>query len=169
MPEGDEAPEGYVPFQAQDSRQTSIIHTLTRVGLLAYAAWALWLFQVLYRVTQTTGGASAGAWEQRAETLAFIGFIPSLPWLAAPAVAASVATWMAGPTQQLELAILLRLTRWTANALMGVAVVSIGFAMFGRSGGFGDVGTIAFRAGGVLGALAISTLCREAGRNAPGG
>ncbi len=166
---GDGTADGYVPFRPDSSRQTDIIRALTRVGILLYAAWAFWLFQVLYRVSQVSGGVSAGVWEQRVENLAFIGFLPNLPVLALVAVAASTATWMAGPTQQLELAILLRLTRWTANAFVVVALVSVAFAIFGVSGGIDEVGTIAFRIGGAIGAFAISILCREAGRYAPGG
>jgi hypothetical protein len=156
-------------IRSDSSRDTEIIKALTRVGLLLYAAWALWLFQVMYRVTQVAGGVSAGLWEQRVENLAFIGFLPNLPALGLVAIVASIATWMAGPTQQLELAILLRLTRWTANGLAGIAVVNVAFAVFGVSGGIDEVGTIAFRAAGGVGAYGISTLCRLAGRNAPGG
>ena len=148
---------------------TDIITVLTRVGIVLYAAWALWLFQVMYRVTQVAGGVSAGLWEQRIETLAFLGFLPNLSALALPAIAAAVATWMAGPTQQLELAILLRLIRWTANALIAVAILSVVVPVFGTSGGLDDVGTVAFRLSGAVGAFAISTLCLAAGRTAPGG
>lgn len=163
---GDDTP---VPTRSDSSRETMVIKTLTRVGIVLYIAWAFWLFQVMYRVTQVVGGVSAGLWEQRVEDLAFIGFLPNLPVLALVAVAASSATWMAGPMQQLELAILLRLTRWTANALIAVAAANVAFAIFGISGGLDEVGTIAFRASSGIGALAISMLCREAGRNAPGG
>lgn len=166
---GDATPDGYVRFDESPSRNTHIIKALTRVGILLYLAWALWLFQVLYRASQVAAGLSTGIWEQRVETIAFIGFVPNLAAFALPAAAASAATWMAGPMQQLELAILLRLIRWTANGLVVIAVLSIGFAIFGVSGGFDQVGTIAFRSGGAIGAFAISTLCREAGRNAPGG
>jgi hypothetical protein len=158
-----------VPTDSESKRDTDVIKTLTRVGIILYVAWAFWLFQVMYRVTQVAAGVSAGLWEQRIETLAFIGFLPNLPALALPAIAASVATWTAGPTQQLELAILLRLIRWTANALVAASVLSVVVPIFGVSGGLDDVGTIAFRLSGAIGAFAISTLCREAGRNAPGG
>ena len=166
---GDGTHDGHVLFDSADSRNTDLIKVLTRVGILLYVAWALWLFQVMYRVSNVAGGVSAGVWEQRIETLAFIGFLPNLAALALPAIAASAATWLAGPTQQLELAILLRLTRWTANALVGVAVLSIVIPAFGTSGGLDDVGTVAFRASGAIGAFAISTLCLAAGRTAPGG
>lgn len=166
---GDETPGEHVRTGSDSNRETDVITALTRIGILLYAAWALWLFQVMYRVSQVAGGVSAGVWEQRVENLAFIGFLPNLPVLALPAIAASIATWMAGPTQQLELAILLRLTRWTANALIAVAVISVAFAIFGVSGGIDEIGTIAFRVSGAIGAFAISILCREAGRQAPGG
>ena len=165
----DRPPDGRVPYDADSSRDTDVIRALTRVGILLFAAWVLWFFQVVYRVSQVAGGVSAGLWEQRVETLAFIGFVPNLAILALAAAAASTATWLAGPTQQLELAILLRLIRWTANVLVGVAILSVGFAIFGVSGGLDEVGSIAFRSGGAVGAFAISTLCREAGRHAPGG
>lgn len=165
----DGTPDGDVPFDASSTRTTDVIRALTRVGMLLYIAWALWLFRQLYRASQVAGGVSAGLWEQRVEALAFIGFVPNLPALALPAAAASAATWMAGPTQQIELAILLRLIRWTANALIVLALVSVAFAIFGVSGGPDEVGTIAFRTAGAIGAFAITTLCREAGRHAPGG
>ncbi|MFT4657835.1 MAG: hypothetical protein ACJAXA_000942 [Candidatus Aldehydirespiratoraceae bacterium] len=158
-----------MPPDSESNRNTNVIKTLTRAGIILYLAWALWLFQVMYRVTQVSGGVSAGLWEQRIETLAFIGFLPNLPALALPAIAASAATWIAGPTQQLELAILLRLIRWTANALAATAALSIVVPIFGVSGGLDDIGTMAFRLSGAVGAFAISTLCREAGRTAPGG
>lgn len=166
---GDQPPDRLVRSGSDSNRETDVITALTRVGILLYGAWALWLFQVMSRVSQVSAGMSAGLWEQRVETLAFIGFLPNLPALALPAVAASIATWMAGPTQQLELAILLRLTRWTANTLIVVAVISVAFSIFGVSGSIEEVGTIAFRTAGGIGAFAISTLCRRAGRHAPGG
>ncbi len=166
---GDATPDDYTPFDSSRSRNTNIIKALTRVGWLLYAAWALWLFQVVHRASQVSAGVSTGIWEQRVETMAFIGFVPNLAAFALPAAAASTATWMAGPMQQLELAILLRLIRWTANGLIVIAVLSVGFAIFGVSGGIDQVGTIAFRSAGAVGAFAVSTLCREAGRNAPGG
>ena len=150
-------------------RQTAIIHTLTRVGTLLYVGWVLWLFQIVYRVTQVAESQAAGLWEQRLETLSFIGFLPNLPAFALPAVAASIATWMAGPAQELGLAILLRIIRWTSNGLVVASALGVVVAIFGQSGGIDEVGTIAFRSGGVLGAAAISVLCLEAGRTAPGG
>ncbi|MGB3737643.1 MAG: hypothetical protein WA964_22015 [Ilumatobacter sp.] len=164
-----DTPDGYVPFSSDSSRNTDVIKALTRVGIVLYGAWVFWLFQVLYRVSNVSAGLGSGLWEQRVEDLAFIGFLPNLPVLGLVAVLASAATWLAGPTQQLELAILLRLTRWTANALVVVALLSVVTPVFGVSGGLDDIGTIAFRASGAIGAFAISTLCREAGRNAPGG
>lgn len=151
------------------AHRTSIIHALTRVGIVAYVAWTLWLFQVLYRTTQVSGQRFSGVWEQRLETLAFIGFLPNLPALAVPAAAAATATWLAGPTQELGLAILLRLIRWTANGLVVIGILGVLATIFGQSGGFDEIETIAFRASGAVGAVALSVLCLEAGRTAPGG
>ena len=164
-----ETPDGATPFDPGASRDADIIRAVTRVAILLYGAWVFWLFQVLYRVSRVSAGLGSGLWEQRVEDLAYIGFLPNLPLLVFVALLASVATWIAGPTQPLELAIVLRLTRWTANALVVIALLSVATPVFGVSEGLDDVGTIAFRLGGAIAAFAISTLCREAGRNAPGG
>ncbi len=58
-----------MPTDSESKRNTDVIKTLTRVGIILYVAWAFWLFQVMYRVTQVAAGVSAGLWEQRIETV----------------------------------------------------------------------------------------------------
>ncbi len=145
------------------------ITALTRVGILLFAGWTLWLFQVIHRVTQITDSQIASAWEERVEVLAFLTFPPNLSLIALAAAAASTATWLAGPTQTLQLAVLLRTLRWTANGLVVIAVLSILVELFGQPTGIDTIGTVAFRLGGVVAMIGISYLCLAAGRTAPGG
>lgn len=154
---------------SDDARVTGVIRSLTVVGTVSYIGWALWLFQQLYQTSQVGASRTAGIWEERIEAIGFMAFPPNLALLALPAAAAATATWLAGPTQQLGLAILLRLTRWSATGLVAVAVASTLETILGRSGGIDQVDSIAFRVGGGLIAGAIAYLCLEAGRTAPGG
>ena len=85
------------------------------------------------------------------------------------AAAAALASWLAGPTQDILLAILLRIIRWSANAVTMIAVLSVIVTIIGDAEGPDRLGTIAFRIAGALCASAVSYLCLAVGRTAPGG
>jgi hypothetical protein len=137
--------------------------------MLVYGSWAMFLLWVIDRARRTGATRFAGVWVQRLESLAFITFPPNAPVLFIAGSLASWATWQAGSTQALELAILLRLIRWSANAMIVLSVASaISFVVTDVEGP-DDRATFVFRLGGALFAAATSYLCREAGRNAPGG
>ena len=149
--------------------RSDAITTLTRAAMLVFAAWALFLLWALDRVRRTGATRFAGVWTQRLEALAFITFPPNAPVLFLAASAAAAATWLAGPTQSLELAILLRLIRWSANAMIIIAVASSISILATDVGGPDERATFVFRLGGALIAGATSYLCLAAGRTAPGG
>ncbi|MGA9275548.1 hypothetical protein [Ilumatobacter sp.] len=151
------------------ARTGSAIAALTRVGILLFAGWTLWLFQVMYRVTQLSESRFSTAWEERLQALAFLTFPPNISLFALAATAAASATWLAGPTQTLGLAVLLRSLRWTANALVVVAALSILVELFGQPAGIDTIETVAFRLGGLVALVGLSYLCLAAGRTAPGG
>ena len=146
-----------------------VITALTRVGTLLFIGWGMWLFQVMYRVTQLSESRLATVWEERIEALAFLTFPPNVSLLALAAAAAATATWLAGPTQSLGLAVLLRSLRWTSNVLLVIAVISVLIELISQPLGSDTVGTVLFRSGGVAAMIAISYLCLAAGRTAPGG
>lgn len=152
-----------------DSRVGGAITALTRVGVLLFVGWTLWLFQVMYRVTQLSESRLATAWEERIQALAFLTFPPNLSLIALAATAAATATWLAGPTQSLGLAVLLRTLRWTINVLVVIALASILVELFGQPTGIDTIETVMFRLGGLIGLVGISYLCLAAGRTAPGG
>ncbi len=155
--------------QPRQQNTGELIRALTVVGMLTYAGWVLWFFQVVQRASRVGASRFASAWEQKIEALSFISFPPNIPVLAVAAAAAALATWLAGPTQDLGLAILLRVIRWSANVVTVIAVLSVVSAVLGEGDGPDGAGTIAFRLGGASCAAAVSYLCLTVGRTAPGG
>ncbi len=152
-----------------DKGTGDLIRALTAVGMLTYGGWVLWFFQVVQRASRIGASRFASAWEQKIEALSFISFPPNIPVLAIAAAAAALATWLAGPTQDILLAILLRVIRWSANAVTVIAVLSVITVIIGEAEGPERSGTIAFRVGGAMCAAAVSYLCLTVGRTAPGG
>ena len=152
-----------------DARLGGAITALTRVGVLLFAGWALWLFQAMYRASQTAGTRFTSAFDERLEVLAFLTFPPNLSLLALAAAAAATATWLAGPTQSLGLAILLRTVRWSSNAVAATAAVAVISEILREPFGTDTIETVAFRSGGMIAACGLSYLCLAAGRTAPGG
>lgn len=155
--------------QPREQNIGELIRALTIVGMLAYGAWVLWFFEVVQRASRIGATRFASAWEQKIEALSFISFPPNIPLLAGAAAAAALASWLAGPTQDLVLAILLRVIRWSANALTVIALLSVVAVVIGEAEGPDRLGTVAFRLGGALCASAVSYLCLAVGRTAPGG
>jgi len=155
--------------QPRKQNTGDLIRALTVVGMLTYGGWMLWFFQVVQRASRIGASRFASAWEQKIEALSFISFPPNIPVLAMAAGAAALASWLAGPTQDIVLAILLRVIRWSANAVTVIAVLSVVAVIIGEAEGPDRLGTIAFRIGGALCAAAVSYLCLAVGRTAPGG
>lgn len=152
-----------------DARLAGVIRALTVTGALALAGWASFVFWAVSRATRVSASRIAGVWEERIETMSFLVLPPNVPVLALAAAAAAAATWLAGPTQELGLAVLLRLTRWSANGLVLLGVVSVVTQIVTDAEGPDRLGSLATRLGGTLMAAALSYLCLAAGRNAPGG
>ncbi len=90
--------------QPQQQHVSELIRALTAVGMLTYGGWVLWFFQVVQRASRIGASRFASAWEQKIEALSFISFPPNIPVLAVAAAAAALATWLAGPTQDILLA-----------------------------------------------------------------
>jgi hypothetical protein len=155
--------------QPRKQNTGDLIRALTAVGMLTYGGWVLWFFQVVQRASRIGASRFASAWEQKIEALSFISFPPNIPILAVAAAAAALATWLAGPTQDILLAVLLRVIRWSANVVTVIAVLSVVVVIIGEAEGPDRLGTIAFRLGGALCAAAVSYLCLAVGRTAPGG
>lgn len=152
-----------------ESHRGELIRVLTVTSALIYFGWVLWFFQVVQRASRVGATRFSNQWEQKIEALSFIAFPPNAPALALAAMAAAAATWMAGSMQSLPLAILLRIIRWSANALVIIGTSSVLAVIIGEAEGPDRLGTVAFRMGGILISVAISYFCLAAGRTAPGG
>ena len=137
--------------------------------MLSYLGWLLFFFRQVERMLRVGPQQFAGLWDQRIEVMSFIVLPPNIIVLVPAAACASAATWIAGPTQQLDLAILLRLTRWTANLQAGIAAVSAVSVAINDNGSPTWVGDVGIRVAGFVFAIAISRFCRAAGSTAPGG
>ena len=153
----------------EDRRRGDLIRSLTTIGALVFGAWVLWFFAVVQRATRIGASRFAGAWEERIEALSFITFPPNAPVIALAAAAACAATVLAGPTQDLALAVLLRLVRWSATLMALIGVASVVTVLLGEDPGPDRVGSIGFRLAGVLLHVAVAYACLAAGRTAPGG
>ncbi len=154
---------------ADDRRSADAIRTLTRVGALVYVAWLLFLFRQAFFAVRVDRSQLAGLWDQRIERLGFLSLPPNVAVLAIAAACAAGATWLAGPTQEIGLAVLLRITRWSANLLGVFAVAWVISSIVNDAEGPDLAGELAFRSGGLMMAVGVSYLCLAAGRTAPGG
>lgn len=154
---------------ADDLGQARVISVLTRVGSMFWLAWLLTLFNYVFDAARVRESQIGGTWDQRIERLGFASLPPNLVVLALAAACAATATWMAGPTQELGLAVLLRIVRWSANLVAVFAVAWIVSSIVNDTEGPNLAGSIAFRLAGGLTAAGISVVCLEAGRTAPGG
>jgi hypothetical protein len=151
------------------AQPASIIRTLTTVGGLAFVGWLAFVLRQSSLVRRVSASRFDGVWEQRLEVLSFIVLPPNIVVLAPAAAAAATATWLAGPTQELGLAVLLRLIRWSATVLGVIGILSIVNTLLSDFDNPSRLEDIALRTGGILIATAIVVLCRDAGRTAPGG
>ena len=150
-------------------RTSEIIRALTTAGWLAFAAWALFLFRQIGRALQVSEQAFAGIGEQRIEVLSFLVLPPNSLVIVPAAIAAATATWIAGPTQTIDLAIQLRLVRWAAVLQIGIASVSAVSIVVNETGSPTETQDIAMRLSGILSGLAVVVVTRAAERSSPGG
>ncbi len=164
----EDTPNGATPFDERSST-AAVIRALTSAGMLCYLGWLLFFFRQVERVFRVSPQRFAGLWDQRLEVLSFVVLPPNIVIIIPAAACASAATWLAGPAQELDLAILLRLTRWSVNLLGGIAAFSAVSTLITDSGSPTGVGDAAIRVGGMMFAIATSQFCRAAGRQAPGG
>lgn len=149
--------------------RAALLRALTNAGILCFVAWLLFLLRQADRVLRVTEQRFAGPWDQRIEVISFIVAPPNCLMLAPAAICAIAATWLAGPAQELDQAILLRIVRWSANLLVGIAALSIISIIVNESDSPFRVGDIATRVSGALVAVAIARLARVTERASPGG
>lgn len=163
------APESPTPAPRPGLGPPSVVRALTSAGKLCYLGWLLFFFRQVERVVRVSPQQFAGVWDQRLEVLSFIVLPPNILVLVPAAACAAAATWLAGPSQELDLAILLRLVRWTANLQAVIALTSAVSVVFNDTRSPTQVGDVAIRIGAFAFAVAISRFCRAAGATAPGG
>ncbi len=146
----------------------TVVGTLTTAGGLAFVGWLAFVLRQVSLVRRVRESQLAGLWEQRLEVLSFIVLAPNMVVLVPAAAAAATATWMSGPTQELRLAVLLRLIQWSAAAMIVIGALSIVSALFGDLDDAGRLEDVTLRIGGMLIAAAIIVVCRGAERTTPG-
>jgi hypothetical protein len=149
--------------------QLGLIRALTRSGLLLFAAWAVSLFWQLNQAVRVSSQPFAGLWDQRIEVLSFVVLPPNVLMLVPAAACAVAATVLASDDQQLDLAILLRLCRWSANLLAVIAIVSMLNSVINDVGSQSLIADIGLRASGLIVAVSVSTLCSVVERSTPTG
>jgi len=152
-----------------DTRLGTVVHTLTTVAGLCLAGWAAFLLRQISFARRVADSQLADEWERRIEILSFLVVVPNVAIFVPAAVAAATATWLAGPTQELPLAIILRLVRWSSALLVAIGVVSIFSSLINEVDSPAIVEEIAAPVGGILVASAMYIMCRDAGRETPGG
>jgi hypothetical protein len=164
----DDSPYGDVS-SGTERDLAGLTRALTSAGMLCYLGWLMFFFRQVERVLRVSPQRFAGLWDQRLEVLSFVVLPPNIIVVVPAAACASAATWIAGQSQQIDLAILLRLTRWSVNLMGGIAVVSATSTLITDNGSPTRVGDAAMRVAGFVFAVAISRLCKAAGSTAPGG
>ena len=146
----------------------SIVATLTTASGLAFVGWLAFVLRQVSLVRRVSSSEFAGTWERRLEVLSFLVLTPNIVALVPAAAAAAAATWMSGPTQELRLAVILRLIQWSAAIMIAVGGLSVLSTLFGDLDGAGRLEDVALRIGGMLIAFAIVIVCRGAERTTPG-
>ena len=152
-----------------DTRVGDVVHTLTTVAGLCLAGWLAFVLRQVSFARRVADSQLADEWERRIEIVGFLVAVPNVAIFVPAAAAAATATWLAGPTQELPLAIILRLARWASVLLVAIGVVSIVSSIVNEVDSPAIVEEIASPVGGILVASAMYVLCRNAGRTAPGG
>ena len=151
------------------SDRAALLRALTTAGILCFAAWLLFLLRQLERVITVSEQRFAGPWDQRIEVLSFIVVPPNILLLVPSAICAVAATWLAGSAQELDQAILLRIVRWAANLMIGIAAISIISLIVNDNDNPNRIGDIAVRVSGALIAAAIGQVGRVTERSSPAG
>lgn len=145
-----------------------VVATLTTASGLAFVGWLAFALRQVSLVRRVSEQQFAGVWEQRLEVLSFLVLAPNIVALAPAAAAAATATWMAGPGQELRLAVILRLIRWSAAIMIVIGGLSIVVTLFGDLDSAGRLEDVMLRIGGMLIAGAMVVVCRGAERTTPG-
>lgn len=166
---GTEHPANAGPPTRAGRDLTDLTRALTSAGMVFYVGWLLFFFRQVERMFRVSPQRFAGVWDQRLEVLSFVVFPPNILIILPAAACASAATWIAGPAQELDLAILLRLTRWSVNLMGGVAALSAVVTLITDSGSPTRAGDAGIRIAGLMFAIATSRFCHVAAREAPGG
>ena len=145
-----------------------IVATLTTASGLAFVGWLAFVLRQVSLVRRVSTTPFAGIWEQRLEVLSFLVLVPNIVALVPAAAAAATATWMSGPTQELRLAVILRLIQWSSAIMIAIGALSIASTLLGNLDGAGRLEDVSLRVGGMLIAAAMIVVCRGAERTTPG-
>ena len=146
---------------------TDVVRALTSAGMFCYLGWILVFFRQVERVVRVSSQPFAGVWDQRIEVLSFMVLPPNILILIPAAACAITATWLAGPSQELDLAILLRLVRWSANLQGAIAIASAVSIIFNDNGSPTQIGDTGTRVAGLAFCIAISRLSKAAEASNP--
>lgn len=156
------------PDGPDSHRQSDLVGSIITAGWFAFVAWAMFLFRQIGRVIRVGEQQFAGIWDQRIEVLSFTVLPPNALILVPAAIAATVATHLAGPTQSAGLAVQLRIVRWAASFQIGIAAVSVLSILINDTGSPTEAQDIAMRLAGASMSGGIVVLTRNTERSSPG-
>lgn len=162
------ATDGNGPDAPEPHLHGDQVRSIITAGWFAFGCWALFLFRQSGRVVRVGEQQFAGIWDQRIEVLSFIVLPPNALILVPAAVAATVATHLAGPTQSAGLAVQLRIVRWAATFQIGIAALSVLSILINETGSPTEAQDIAMRLAGASMSAGIIALTRAAERSSPG-
>lgn len=145
-----------------------LLRALTTASWLTYAAWLMFLFRQVARATTVTAQQFGGVWDQRIEVMSFVVLPPNALILVPAAGAAATASWLAGADQTLDLAIQLRMIRWSAIFQGFLAVASILSIVVNETGSPTEAQDLSIRVAGLATCAAIAVLLRTIERLRPG-
>ena len=147
---------------------TEFVRAITSAGWFAFLAWLLFLFRQIARVVNVGEQQFAGLWDQRIEVLSFIVLPPNVALLVPSAIAATAATYLAGPTQTVDLAVQIRIVRWAAILQSAIAVVSAMSIVVNETGSPTEAQDLSMRFAGLSMSVGIIVLTRATERSSPG-
>ncbi|MFK7917129.1 MAG: hypothetical protein AB8G14_03545 [Ilumatobacter sp.] len=153
---------------AESHQRSDIVRSVSSAGWFAFLAWLLFLFRQIARVVQVGDQQFAGIWDQRIEVLSFTVLPPNVLLLVPAAIATTVATYLAGPTQTADLAVQIRIVRWAASFQVGVGVISSLSILINETGSPTEAQDVAMRFAGMAMSVAIIVLTRAAEQSSPG-
>lgn len=145
-----------------------LVRSLVVAGWLSYTAWLMFLFRQVARTVSVGGQPFAGVWDQRIEVMSFTVLPPNALILVPAAIAAIVAIWLTEQNQTLDLAVQIRIVRWSAVLQVVIAVVSVLSIIINDTGSPTEAQDLAMRFSGLLISASIIVLTRTVERLRPG-